>query len=937
MAISRLFHWLFRNPLLRPEVASEQSQPSSTADVVTLLEQQSRPGRSIGARLFLYILIAALVGLGGMSLLFYQRLEARAMDDIQGRLGTQVAIVERELAEAKRLMQAVSVAVAALHDSQVEEPEPYEDVLYQLFQQRSHLTMALDFGQAKGAILPEQETYWPYFSLDRPDSEQPGYLLPPPDQAIRYSDVCEVELDCLTQLYFQAPIRAGHAIWLPPYQWGGVTMTSITAPIVDRQQKLLGVSGLDIDVTALGKEIVAPRDWQGGYFAILSAGGRLLSYPPDQSLANQLTRHDQIPALNKLWSEILASHQGIVRQAGYYYAFATIEGTGWTILAVVPQQVVLGPVVLITLGSASWAAVILAVAVVLFVRWFNLRLSPIVAECQTILASDLMRTASLENQSSIVSMPPVELGDLDELGVLSYAFTRMTQQRQSSIDDLEQRVKERTVELEKARDRANAANQAKSEFLAQMSHELRTPLNGILGYAQILQKSSQLSPSQLKGVGIIHQSGQHLLLLINDILDIAKIEARRLELNPKVFNFPLFINEVCQIIAIQAEQKGLVFKQSLEDKLPVEVVFDKTRLRQVLINLLGNAVKFTPTGWVELSICTNAQAQAQLESHDAKMDYEFTFTVSDSGIGIPDSKLTHIFTPFEQVRQSQLSAEGTGLGLAISQQIVARMGGDLTVKSSLGEGSQFTFTLSLPASTPLAVQPPVAGLAQQVTGFEGPRRDLLIVDDNPDNRRVIVDFLRPLGFELREADSGAAGLAQVEQRCPDLIITDIAMAEMDGLQLIRILREQYSNEQLPILVSSASVFPTDQHQSLEAGGNDFLPKPVEFPRLLQQLQNELGLTWTHDTLVPMQASTQEMIPAIEDCPSPELETLEKLLKLAKSGLLQAIQKELQQLHQQQPELEPFVQQVKPLADGFKLKQLQHFLADLIAQSKADDA
>ena len=933
MAISRVFHWLFSNPLLRPAVASEQSQPSSTTDVVMLLEQQSRPGRSIGARLFLYILIAALVGLGGMSLLFYQRLEARAMDDIQGRLGTQVAIVERELAEAKRSMQAVSVAVGALHDSQVDDPKPYETVLYQLFQQRSHLTMALDFGQAEGAILPSQETYWPYFSLDRPDSEQPGYLLPAPDQAIRYSDVCEVEPDCLEQSYFQAPVQAGHEIWLPPYQWGGVTMTSITAPIFDQEQKLLGVSGLDIDVTALGEEIVAPEDWRRGYFAILSSGGKLLSYPPNQSLAKQLTHCEQLPVLSKIWGKISEFHRGIVRQAGRYYAFAPVEGTHWTILAVVPQGVVLAPVILITLGSASWAAAILAVAVSLFVRWFNLRLSPIVSECQTILASDLVRTTSLDSQSSsLIPEPAIEdLGSLDELGVLSSAFKRMTQQRQSSIDDLEQRVKERTVELEQARDRANAANQAKSEFLAQMSHELRTPLNGILGYAQILQQSAELSPSQLNGVGIIHQSGQHLLLLINDILDIAKIEARRLELNPEALDFPTFVNEVCQIIAMQAEQKGLVFKQNFEDQLPAEAVLDKTRLRQVLINLLGNAVKFTATGWVELTIRTKPKHQANpLESNDSKMDYEFTFTISDSGIGIPESKLAHIFTPFEQVRHSQLNAEGTGLGLSISQKIVAQMGGDLTVESCLGEGSQFTFMLSLPASTTIAVKRPPADLVQQVTGFEGPRRHILVVDDNPDNRRVIVDFLRPLGFELREANSGADGLAQVEQRCPDLIITDIAMAEIDGLQLIRILREQYSNEQLPILVSSASVFATDQHQSLEAGGNDFLPKPVEFNQLLHQLKHQLSLTWTQGSQIP----AKEMEQATGDCPSPDLATLEQLLRLAKSGLLQSIQKELQQLHQQQPELEPFLQQVKPLVDGFKLKQLQNLLAELIAQSKA---
>jgi len=960
-------HWLIHRFWPGVAEANSTAPPREESEVIASTIHP-RPTRSVGVRLFFYILVAALIGLGGMSHLFYQRLESRAIQDIQARLETQVAVVERELVEAKRSMEAVSVAVGALYQAEVRDPKAYERVLYKLFKQRSSLTMALDFGQAPFAILPQQETYWPYLSLDRLDYEQPGDLIVAtqgadshrqvnaPEQwddwegwahsadfAIRYSDVCQVDTNCLQQNYFQAPARAGHALWLAPYRWGGITMTSITAPIWGPGKVLLGVAGLDIDVTALGEEVVAPESWAGGYFSILGPRGKLLSYPPDQAQAHQLASYGDVSEFKSLWNRFPPPQAGVVRGTDHYYAFAPVPETSWTILAVVPKRVVSGPkrvvsgpVLRITLSSLAWAAIALAAAVGLFVYWLNHRLSPIVTECQAILEADLLRgRQGLDGAENEFVQPTISNDSMDELDVLAYAFERMTEMRQYSIDELEDRVQERTLALEQACDRANAANQAKSEFLAQMSHELRTPLNGILGYAQILQRSAVLPQRHRSGVNVIQSSGQHLLMLINDLLDIAKIETQRLELNAAPFALMPFIDEMARSIALQAQAKALHFSVQRDQMLPLGVVADSTRLRQVLLNLLSNAVKFTSVGQVKLSVTVQAATQS-IDRLSAQGSSTLTFVVSDSGIGIDQDQIDSIFNPFEQVYRGQFNTEGTGLGLAISQQIVQQMGGQLGVESVLGKGSRFSFTLSLPIAQEFVAAPSPERLGA-VTGFRGSRQRILVVDGNSDNRCLVRDFLAPLGFELCEAENGVQALQQLSQQSADAIITDIAMPEMDGLQLIGWLREREVTSSIPILVASASVFEANQRASLEVGADAFLQKPIDYANLLQQLQAVLQLNWIYDDarLVP-NAELPSVSQPVAAMIYPSEESLQQLLRLANSGLIHQLQAQLKTVQQQQADCGAFVQQALALAEGFQLKPLQELLKQGAGWASAAD-
>ena len=511
------------------------------------------------------------------------------------------------------------------------------------------------------------------------------------------------------------------------------------------------------------------------------------------------------------------------------------------------------------------------------------------------------------------------------------------------LQDISDR-KQIEAEVIQAKNAAEAANRAKSEFLASVSHELRTPLNGVLGYAQILQRDKTITEEQQGRIKIIYQCGDHLLNLINDILDLSKIEAGKLELYPDDLKLLPFLQDIADICRIRAAQKGIEFSYQTLNRLPPLVRTDGKRLRQVLLNLLGNAIKFTDDGTVSFKVeAVNDSAVDDAEWFEAILSQGGTvsslqlpatrdsgtcrirFQVEDTGAGISAEDLRQIFLPFEQTGDGPRRAEGTGLGLAISQHILHMMGSRIEVDSTPGAGSCFWFEVEFPASkdgrsrSQAAAQ--LAGNLNNIVGYEGEQRTILLVDDNRENRSFLTDFLQPLGFNVLEAPDGQAGLDTAIATQPDAIFIDLVMPTMDGFELTHWLRRTPELEGTVLIATSANLLGSEQQRSLEAGCDAFLPKPIESEKLLEILQQLLDLTWqfvpTHSAVVEETASTPIELP-----PDSELLSVRAAVAIGDFDRVEAEARRIQTLH---PRYLPFATRLLQLTQEYEQTAIENLL------------
>ncbi|MBU5613897.1 PAS domain-containing hybrid sensor histidine kinase/response regulator [Geomonas azotofigens] len=470
--------------------------------------------------------------------------------------------------------------------------------------------------------------------------------------------------------------------------------------------------------------------------------------------------------------------------------------------------------------------------------------------------------------------------------------------------ELEEKIRERTAELVVAKEKAEVASRAKSTFLSSMSHELRTPLNAILGYAQIIKRQENLTETQRQQLEVVRASGQHLLLLINDILDMSKIEAEKMELEESPFHLGALLKQVFEIAKIKAEEKSLGFLYEESPPVPKYVQGDERKLKQVLLNLLSNAVKYTRHGQVVMRV-----------GHDTGSGL-FSCEVEDTGIGIPNDKLESIFDPFTQLTGDGLVREGTGLGLSISNKLVGLMQGEISVESEPGKGSLFRVRLPLKVvSRRDRLNEPEL---EVVTGYDGPRKRILVVDDNVANVSMLVSFLEPLGFEVTTAANGRQAVEQSLRCPPDLVLMDLVMPDMDGLAAVQEMRRHPELAQSCIIGTSAMASGSGRKDCFVSACEDFLLKPIDLEKLLDKIRERLGVVWQRSTEPRSSNSGGERAEFFE-APAPE--ELAELHELALLGNMQKIQTWAEKMQQADSRYAPFVAKVKELAKRFRVSAL----------------
>lgn len=672
--------------------------------------------------------------------------------------------------------------------------------------------------------------------------------------------------DPRTRPWYRAALKANKPTWSEIYQFSSREVirlgTTAVQPVYDNNNNLLGVVGTDIILSQLSDFLSSLKIGKSGIVYIVENNGLLVANSTQDPLAivNENREASRIKAENsenylisysaKKLSEknIEASPSEGIKEFDFklenerYFAgvlpFEDGRGISWSIVVVVPESDFMAQINANTRTTIllCLAALIIATGVVILTsRWIVRPISRLSSASAAIAAGNFSEK--------------VEVKEIKELGILADSFNNMSAQLKTAFvaleksnQELENRVKARTAELEKAKEKAEVANHAKSEFLANVSHELRTPLNVILGFTQLMNRSDYLDKTDRERLTIIGRSGEHLLSLINSVLELSKIESGRLTLNKEHFDLYFLVDNLEEIFQFQAESKDLNLTTEIAPEVPQYIVADRSKLEQVLINILGNGIKFTETGSVTLKV-----------KSELKEITKIYFEIADTGPGIHPEEIDNLFTPFYQTETGIKSHEGTGLGLSIARKFVKLMAGNIEVISNLGKGTIFKFDIAVEISDRSNISQ--EKLTQKVIGFKDEEKQyrILVVDDRPDNRQLLVELLTSVNLEVKEAINGKEAIDIWKSWQPDLIWMDMRMPIMDGYEATKKIKSLLKDRQTKIIALTASSFEEQKAIVLAAGCDDFVRKPFLEQDIWETMARHLEIEYIyHKTAVKEQ-------------------------------------------------------------------------------------
>jgi signal transduction histidine kinase/CheY-like chemotaxis protein len=696
--------------------------------------------------------------------------------------------------------------------------------------------------------------------------------------------------------WYTETVKAGKLQWTSVYNWSDnpdILAATINSPIYDKNNQLVGVIGIDLLLTGISDFLQQLKISPTAKTFIIERDGLLIGSSSTEkpfTLVNGVAT--RLNATNSSDSQIQTTAKYLQQKFGSFQAIKDEQklsfelqgerqfirvtpwqdqyGLDWLVVTTIPESDFMAQIDANTQTNIILCFLALLVAVWLGLvtsRWITkpiLRLSK---------ASVAIAQGDLNQQ--------VKVKGIIELGVLSHSFNEMAQQLQASFnnlarknqeviqinqeldranqelakanDELENRVKQRTAELQQAKDVAELANRAKSEFLANMSHELRTPLNAILGFTQLMNRETSLTKKQQENLGIINRSGEHLLSLINDVLDLAKIESGQMNIYPTDFDLYTLLNLVEEMLALRAESKGLQLIVERSKDLPRYIKTDDKKLRQVLINLLGNAIKFTNEGSVTLRVSSVISHSLLERNHteqktNDKEQMTIHFEVEDTGAGIAPEEIDSLFEAFVQTETGKQLQQGTGLGLPISKKFVELMGGNLTVSSQVGKGTIFKFDIQALLSEVNRIEDKKQ--TRRVIALEPNQQEyrILIVDDRWENRQLLVKLLQPIGFQVKEAANGQEAVQIWENWQPHLIWMDMRMPIINGYEATQQIKSHLKGQATAIIALTASTLEEEQAVVLSAGCDDFVRKPFREEIIFEKMAQYLGVKYIYENL-----------------------------------------------------------------------------------------